>query len=139
MVVLIDTNIWVSALINASMRLRIQRILADERIILLADAELLGELTDVCNRSKITRLVTLQLIEAFLQLIRERMTMIEPRSQFEVCKDADDDFLLAICYDGEADYLLTGDKELLAIGQFMHTQVKTLSDFESIVYGVDPQ
>jgi|GEM_PF-1897989 len=47
MLVLLDTNLWVSSLIRASMRTLIMRLIADENLVILADATLLSELEDV--------------------------------------------------------------------------------------------
>lgn len=40
MTILIDTNLWVASFISTSVRERIQRLLSDESIVILADAEL---------------------------------------------------------------------------------------------------
>lgn len=70
----------------------------------------------------------------FMQILKDRLTFIEPTSHFQICRDPDDDFLLAICHDGKADYLLTGDNDLLSIIQFGQTYIATLSDFEQVLY-----
>ncbi len=38
--ILLDTNLWVAALLSASMRNRIERIIADDRLEILADSGL---------------------------------------------------------------------------------------------------
>jgi uncharacterized protein len=46
-----------------------------------------------------------------------------------VCRDSKDNFLLALAKDGKADYLLTGDKDLLELVQFGNTRIETLAVF----------
>jgi predicted nucleic acid-binding protein len=51
----------------------------------------------------------------------------------QVCRDPNDDFLLALCKDGKANFLLSGDKDLLVIDVFETTQIVSLSDFEKLI------
>ena len=56
--------------------------------------------------------------------------LIEVHSIIEVCRDPKDNFLLALAKDGSADYLITGDKDLLIMKEFENTKIVTLPDFE---------
>lgn len=47
----------------------------------------------------------------------------------DVCRDSKDNFLLALSQDAEADFLITGDKDLLVLHIFGKTKILTLSDF----------
>ena len=53
-------------------------------------------------------------------------------STVEICRDPKDDFLLSLCIDGNAHYLLTGDKDLLALIKFGETNIVTFSHFLQI-------
>jgi len=132
--ILTDTNLWVASFISTSMRERIHRLISDENIIILADAELLEELADVFSRPKFSKIAGSELTTSFLQILKDRLTLIETISRFQVCRDPDDDYLLAICHDGKADYLLTGDNDLLSLTSFGQTRIVTLSDFERLLY-----
>ncbi len=44
-------------------------------------------------------------------------------------RDKNDDFLLALAQDGQAEYLVTGDKDLLVLGSFAQTQIISLRHF----------
>lgn len=130
--VVIDTNLWVAALLSTSMRGRLIRILADERIDILANTELLAELEEVCARPKFSRLISPEQVADFLKIISDRLTIIEPSSIVEECRDPEDDYLLAICLDGAADFLLTGDKDLLSLQAFKSTRMLTIAEFEEL-------
>jgi uncharacterized protein len=121
--ILLDTNLWVSALLSTSMRNRIERIIADSRVEILADKELLAELENVCARPKLARLLSPVQVADFLQILRDRLTFVEIHSPVQVCRDPDDDYLLAICLDGQADYLLSGDNDLLTLRAFEKTRI----------------
>ena len=48
--------------------------------------------------------------------------------------DPTDDFLLALCEAGKADYLVTGDKSgLLALGRHKGTQIVSARDFATLL------
>jgi putative PIN family toxin of toxin-antitoxin system len=59
--------------------------------------------------------------------------LIEVKSTITVCRDPKDNFLLALAADGNAHYLLTGDKDLLDIKKLNKTKISTISDFLSKV------
>ena len=50
-------------------------------------------------------------------------------SNVNLCRDEKDDFLLALAQDGNADFLITGDKDLLEIEKFGETTILTISDY----------
>lgn len=54
---------------------------------------------------------------------------IEVKSIVTVCRDSKDNFLLALAKDGQPDYLLTGDKDLLELKKFGKTRIKTIVTF----------
>ncbi len=55
--------------------------------------------------------------------------LIAVESVVTICRDTKDNFLLALAKDSNADYLLTGDKDLLVIKKFGETKITTISAF----------
>ena len=55
--------------------------------------------------------------------------LIQVESIVSICRDPKDNFLLALAKDGKADYLLTGDKDLLDLKNFGKTKIKTITAF----------
>ena len=55
--------------------------------------------------------------------------LIEVKSTIDVCRDPNDNFLLELSKDGRADFLLTGDKDLLDLRKFDKTKITTISSF----------
>ena len=51
-------------------------------------------------------------------------------STVDICRDAKDNFLLALAKDGKANFLITGDDDLLIIKQFENTEILTYTEFE---------
>ena len=48
----------------------------------------------------------------------------------QICRDPKDDFLLALSKKSKADYLITGDKDLLEIGIYARTEILTVNKFK---------
>jgi uncharacterized protein len=51
-------------------------------------------------------------------------------SSVDLCRDAKDNFLLALAKDGKADFLITGDADLLVIKRFESTEILAYVEFE---------
>ena len=133
--IIIDTNLYVSALTNDNSRQWLDALLLNSALILLINDTLLSELDAVMHRPKFRRYVSPAQIDQLMNLLLERATLIETVSKVQVSPDPKDDFLLALCRDGQADYLLTGNKlDLLALRQFDSTQIMTLTEFLTLHY-----
>jgi predicted nucleic acid-binding protein len=57
------------------------------------------------------------------------MDLIDVISIISICRDPKDNFLLALAKDGKADFLLTGDKDLLHLKKFGKTKIATMTSF----------
>ena len=53
-----------------------------------------------------------------------------------VCRDPHDNFLLALCQDAAADFLILGDKDLLVLGSFGPTRILTWAEAAQL-FGLD--
>ena len=67
-----------------------------------------------------------------IQIISGAIHSIERPSQLvqSVCRDPDDDAILACALEGRADYLVTGDVDLLELKFFKGIRIVTPRDFE---------
>lgn len=55
--------------------------------------------------------------------------LIHVSSRVDICRDPNDNFLLELAEDGNADYLLTGDQDLLSIRKYGNTEIIKISEF----------
>jgi putative PIN family toxin of toxin-antitoxin system len=127
----IDTNIWVHYLIQSKLE-RIDSLFGDPETEILLSQELLDELLEVSERKKFSRYFSAKDVSELFLLLESSLPMIEVHSRVNACRDEHDNFLLALCKDGEADYLLTGDADLLVMKEFANTKIISLSDFENL-------
>jgi len=65
-----------------------------------------------------------------LTLVRSQMEIIDPQPLTNpVCRDADDDWILATAVTGSAKCIITGDKDLLSIQQYKGIDIIPPTDF----------
>lgn len=126
--IIIDTNLWISFLITKSFS-KLDELLFSKQCILVFSEELLYEFLDVAKGPKFRRFFSQTDIEELLEIIEEYADFIIITSKIDICRDPKDNFLLSLSIDGNADFLLTGDKDLLDIHIFGKTTIITISEF----------
>lgn len=126
--IVIDTNVFISYLIGASFSQLDKHILSG-KIKLLFSEELLNEFLEVTSRPKLKKYFSPKDVFTLLDHIQGSGELIEVSSIVNICRDKKDNFLLALCMDGKADYLITGDQDLLVLKKFKKTSIVKFSDF----------
>ncbi len=126
--IIIDTNLWISFLISNTFS-ELDSIIFEKKCILIFSDELLSEFIEVIQRPKFKSFFSENDIESILDVIQKYAKFIEVESKTNVCRDFKDNFLLALAKDSKADFLLTGDKDLLILSRFENTIITTISDF----------
>lgn len=90
--------------------------------VLLASEETLTELADVLARPKFDRYVSLEDRRQFLTLLGGIVRVIPIQHRIQACRDPKDDRLLHVALNGEAQFLITGDQDLLVLASsFRHS------------------
>jgi putative PIN family toxin of toxin-antitoxin system len=102
----------------------------DERLSVFICKELADELDDVFSRGKIRKYVSVEDITEFFKLTEAScifqkilVTAVSP------IRDRKDLYLLSLADTIQADYILTGDKDLLVLQTHNQTQIVTYSAF----------
>ena len=126
--IIIDTNLWISFLLSKDFS-KLDKLFNSENLVLLFSRELLDEFVDVARRPKFKKYFSIGDLNDLLTEIHLRAEFIEVNSKVNLCRDEKDDFLLALSQDGNADFLITGDKDLLEIEKFGKTIILTISDY----------
>ena len=119
--ILLDTNILISYLLTLRNESAINRVfdaLYARDFVLLLPNKLLEELeTVLANKKHLTQRVTAQDRAAFVASLAAIAEIVPTISEeiSEVTSDRKDDYLLAYALVGRADYLVTGDEDLLTL------------------------
>lgn len=67
--------------------------------------------------------------ESLIETIQEYGEFFKVTSDVKACRDSKDNFLLSLSKDSKADFLITGDNDLLEMKSFESTKILTLSEF----------
>lgn len=126
--VVIDTNVWIGFLIGKTLSSLSEAIISDKIRILFSD-ELFNELIEVLQRPKFKKYFIREDITELISLLSLKTEMIEITEHFEDCRDPKDNFLLDLCVSGKAEYLITGDYDLLVLNPFRDVQIVNYRSF----------
>jgi putative toxin-antitoxin system toxin component, PIN family len=126
--VVLDTNIWISFLIGQSLDNMEDRFLQND-IHVLTSEDQLHEVRDVIARPKFARYFSVVEQERLEDFLFRTALPVTPSERIELCRDPKDDFLLELAVAGEADYLVTGDEDLLVLGAIRQTRIIRLAEF----------
>lgn len=124
----IDTNLWVSMLINKDFSF-IDNLLESRQATLIFSGELLEEFIEVINRPKFKKYFSKADINLILKFIDQNAEFVHVSSEVSLCRDDKDNFLLSLAQDGKADFILSGDKDLLGLVKFESTEILTIKEF----------
>lgn len=132
--VVLDTNILVSALISpAGHPASVYGAWEDGKFTLLTCAEQLDELRATLQKQKVADLVKPHKAGRLVNQIRRLADEIRSLPPVKRSSDPGDDFLLALCEAGNADYLVTGDKGgLLSLRRHKGTRIVSVGDFVAL-------
>ena len=130
--VIIDTNLWISFLITNNLNILSELFLFERFQIIFSD-ELFNEFLDVARRPKFKKYFDEKSVQLLIQNISEKLEFIEVASAITVCRDLKDNFILALSIDGNADYIVTGDKDLLSLNGFKGKKIITINEFIKII------
>lgn len=124
-----DNNVLISnLLLYNSVPARALR-MALERGIMLTSTAALDELTEVLSRPKFDSYVSVTARSEFIRKIHRISVEVEIIRKVQVCRDPKDDKFLEIAVNGDADLILTGDKDLLVLDPFEDIAIIKPGDF----------
>ena len=126
--IVIDTNLWISFLITNDYK-KLDEIIFSRNGILVFSQELLDEFIEVAKRPKFRRFFSLTDLEEILETIYEYANFVKVEAKIDICRDKKDNFLLSLSIDGNANFLLTGDNDLLELEKIGETTIIRIADF----------
>lgn len=90
---------------------------------------MIEEFIDVVNRPKFVKYFSKSDIEKILRYFDQYGKLFEVKSDLKICRDEKDNFLLNLSVDSKADFLITGDRDLLVLEKIQNTEILSFSDF----------
>lgn len=128
--IVIDTNLLISAMIspNSIIHEAIYKAL-DENTICVSP-ETLAEFLEVARRDKFLRFIkNLSERENFINDIVQASTVIEPIYTVTDCRDPKDNIFLELALSCSAQYLVSGDNDLLSLNPYQGISIITAREF----------
>lgn len=120
--VIIDTNIWISYLIGFHLG-GLTELLSTRKIELVLSEQLLTELKEVTARKKFRRYFGEHEVDELLKLMDILGTNYEVLEYPNICRDLKDNFLIGLIRVSQANFLVTGDQDLLELKLFEGTEI----------------
>jgi len=124
----LDTNAVLSGLLGRHTAPLLQAVW-DERFTPILSRALLEELIDVLSRPTWQPVLVARRTKRLLRWLRHAAVLVKSTPKVTVCRDPEDNMLLACAWAGRADYLVTGDLDLRSLRVFRGTRIVTPAEF----------
>jgi putative PIN family toxin of toxin-antitoxin system len=130
--VIIDTNVWISFLIGKRLSF-IKNYISNGQITIVTTEQLLKEIKEVTSRKRLKKYFPKESVIELLELLETIAEKVEIVPTHFINSDPKDNFLLDLIDFSQADYLVTGDKDLLIHNPFKSATILTPANFEKII------
>ncbi|MEA5476860.1 putative toxin-antitoxin system toxin component, PIN family [Pseudanabaena galeata UHCC 0370] len=125
----IDTNILISGLMSVNSLPQQVFDYATSQAILLMSDEVQSEIENVLSRPKLQKYITLERRTKFLSELSQQVERVTINQQIRACRDPKDDKFLDLAVCGEANYIITGDADLLDLHPFQNISIIKAASF----------
>jgi uncharacterized protein len=129
--VIIDTNVFVSALIQKNYPYLIVRdLFIEEKIQLCVSDELLAEYYEVLSRPKFSRFADFFIrAEGLLADIDRRAIKYYPTTKIDIISNKDDNKVLELAAECNANFIVTGNTNDFTFSEYKQTQILTPKEY----------
>jgi len=131
--IIIDTNLWISFLIGKKLS-AMRTLFTNAKIKIFVCDELLNEFESVLSRMKIQKYIADKDLQDTYKWINNYCHyVLINKNAFSSLRDKKDLFILSLAETISADYILTGDKDLLSLQYHCQTKIVTYKEFSAII------
>ena len=125
----IDTNILISGLMSVNSLPQQVFDYATSQAILLMSDEVQSEIENVISRPKLQKYITLERRTKFLTELSQQVERVTINQHIRACRDPKDDKFLELAVCGDANYIITGDADLLDLHPFQNISIIKAASF----------
>jgi uncharacterized protein len=126
--IILDTNLWLSFLISKRMSV-IDGLIDSGKIKLIFSNESIEEFLTVAKRPKFHKYFSDSDLQELIQRFDKYGKLVKVNISVSECRDKKDNFLLNLAIESKADYLVTGDDDLLTLQKIQKTKICTWREF----------
>ena len=136
--VVVDANVHVSALIGTGPPARIIEFWQRQRTFeMVTCPQLEDEIRNTCGRNRLRRRIPEADVSVYLLILgTHAMQMLNPESVEETTRDHKDDYLVALARTANADFIVSGDRDLTEWAE-QRPPVVTPAEFEVMLASDD--
>jgi putative PIN family toxin of toxin-antitoxin system len=128
--VIFDTNVWISFLIGKRLAF-IKNLIINGKFTIVITDQLLEEIKEVTSRERLKKYFPQESVKELIDLLQTVGKNVEIKPTHFINRDPKDNFLLDLIDFSKADYLVTGDKDLLLHNPFKTAIILTPANFET--------
>lgn len=125
--IVLDTNVVASAVFFGGRPYQLLHFIMEGRVDVVASKEIVDEYEDIVHRlqQKYPAISTKIPLQEFIA----RFEIIRVSSDIHISRDPDDDKFISCAVDGKCIYIVSGDNDLLSIGNYRDIEILTVVDF----------
>jgi len=129
-----DVNIWLSYFITGKTN-KIIELIKNNDVFFYRSEELMSELKDVINRPKFSKYFP-NGTQEYILFVERFSKLFLTQAIFDLCLDPKDNYLFDLAYQSNSDFLVSGDKKVLAVPVEQSLKLLSLSAFKTAI-GLD--
>lgn len=124
----LDTNIYISAFIFSGKARKVLNMAIENKVAIFISDDIIIEIKKVLQREKFS-LNNFQ-VHSILSEIEALAGMVYPDFELnDICRDRDDHIILECAEESKADFIITGDKDLLVLETYLNTKIVSPAGF----------
>lgn len=129
--VVIDTNVLISAIFWTGKPKYLLNQVRLGKLTFLTSKTLLAELKGILTRQDKPFRLSVAEAEQVAVAMRDLAEIVEPRQRLSICQDEEDNRVLECAAEGHAEWIITGDLQLLGLRSFQGMPLVTVASFLS--------
>lgn len=123
---LIDTNILISALVYGGKPEQVLRLILEKKAMGVTSLVLLAEFLGILAQKFHFQPKKIQQAE---RLVKKNFHFVYPKETLDVVGDEDDNRVLEAAVEGDCSFIVTGDRQLLILGEFRGIKIVNADQF----------
>ena len=126
----VDTNVFISGLLNKEgLPRKIFLAFKEGQFQLFISPLILTEILTSLNKPRICHLVDSDDKKELFLFLENFASFVFPKEKISICRDVEDNIILECAVAGKTDFIVSGDKDLLALPAFRGISIVTPAEF----------
>lgn len=129
MKIIFDTNVLISSILIEGSIADLALTKAEKFHEIVCSEKVYNEISIILQLAKFDKYVSTNRRNKFLQSFKIKAKFVTVDQTIEICRDPKDNMFLELPVSSKADYIITGDKDLLELNPFRGIQIITPKEF----------